>query len=527
MPTAVPLQPGASASSSSSRPNASSSGRLGTAPTSLRVQLPVHTSHEAGGDLLSSLLPGRSGASSSTSASHRRAQPTAPSSQPQSHLPPPPQTSDAALLASSVLAQQAKNREIQAVQESLINPPRPLLRSDLKRALTQLSTAHWLQVLQERALFGRCAYPLCCEPLAQPQRHRPSSKFRINVARGTIEPDTRNDAGGRNSFCSEVCHARAEWVRRWVLNPNPGHSEANDEEGTDVIDIAQAALRSARNEQALHGGRWEALTRRRQDQWQEIELLEDMEGNGELDGWDGFTQGTPAASGSLQGNNFQAHSEGPVAPSCLSPQGTKTSTAEPASQDRLAELQVLPAFQSLSIRERDATAPASQSLLASPPSTRPSAPKWARGSREGKSVSASMDRIRGGESGDLFDDLLGGRPSRLLPREDSGRRIVGGSTADQLGSLESNSSRNPANDLRAADRRHVHVASTGELDEDERDGADADADADEDDDDDAEQTPQERAEARALAAERDELTKMLDSAMHLREEMRDRGEWEE
>ncbi|PWN24734.1 hypothetical protein BDZ90DRAFT_234689 [Jaminaea rosea] len=315
--------------------SASSSSRLPAAPSSLRVQLPHGT---AASSSRSPPPPARRSSAQSTTASddlltsvlsRRRVTPTAPPAPAEAPTPPSTVPSDVSLLASSLLQQRAKSQAIVAAQEALIFPPpsssgrRARTRQELKRSLTRLGSPHWLQVNQERALAGLCGYPCCSQPLP---RRRPTpgggARLRISVARGVIERDTRDEPGGRNWFCSDVCHARAEWVRRWVLadtgeddgegeeqNRRSGIGQGDEENpsssffaGDDLVDglrasIASSSTSSDRNggglralgsASALQGGKWEALTRRKEEDWRDIELLEDLQERGDLEGWEGF-----------------------------------------------------------------------------------------------------------------------------------------------------------------------------------------------------------------------------------------------
>lgn len=69
-------------------------------------------------------------------------------------------------------------------------------------------------------------------------------------------------------------------MRRWVLDPSGGSGS-----GIGVEDEAKAV------DQAVRGGMWEALMNRREEEWEEIELLEDLEEQGELDGYEGYGRG--------------------------------------------------------------------------------------------------------------------------------------------------------------------------------------------------------------------------------------------
>lgn len=54
---------------------------------------------------------------------------------------------------------------------------------------------------------------------------------------------------------------------------------------------AGGGLRALGTPSALQGGKWEALTRRKEEDWREIELLEDLQERGDLEEWEGFEAG--------------------------------------------------------------------------------------------------------------------------------------------------------------------------------------------------------------------------------------------
>lgn len=500
MPTA--LKKGGDGEASNSRQHAATTNhRLGQAPSSLRVQLPVASSSSATSsgqtsDLLSSLLPSRPSPASAVNGCDPSS--TRSASSRSANLLPPPQTSDAAFLASSLLAQQARAREIQAVQDSLIAPTKPLSKTDLKKALTRFSAASWLQVLQERALAGLCGYPLCSKPLSASQSQRPGGRFRISVARGTIEPDTRNDPGGRNGFCSDVCHARAEWVRRWVLNPGSARDDSQADQNGSIQDLSD--FRKPSTEQRLQGGKWEALTHRREDQWAEIELLEDLEEGGELEGWEGFdhiASNTSESTGSSLANTTLEDLHTPTQQDQQEAKRVPTASAPAAGTTKASE--PLPSsLANLRISERGSSAMPRPSDLG------------AKTTLPQRQIFVSSGSLHRGGGNDLFDDLLGGDDSGM----DDGRRESSGSgAAARLGrSIEQANHRIQAGSLPVASQDHAEKAGSDEIVEEEGE---------------QDLSPEQRAEARVRAAEETETKKMLDEAMQLRDEMIGRGEWQD
>lgn len=471
---------------------AGQAGGLGTAPSSLRVQLPIPSLERSGGNgenLLKALLPSQTAESSSAPSRRNLSRPVLTAHR-QPGLLPPPQTSDATLLASSFLVKQAKAREVQAIQDQLIDPPQAFNRSIFKKALIGLSTAHWLQILQERSLSGCCAYPLCnCQPHSAFQQ-RPAGKFRINVARGTIEPDTRNHPGGRNGFCSDKCYARAEWVRRWVLSPEPGRPEEDAEGPYGDGGIAQAAMRKTRNELAIQGGRWEAMTRKREDEWETIELLEDMEERGELEEWEGF------------GNVKR--------PKCLvQPKQTLADTVSTALSVPRSGYSSLSPFGQLTIQERNIFPTASTVMQREEEFL--SSQVICLSSRMHEAPLTRRSEAR--RDDDIFDDLLDNGTKSVSSRVDQDFNEDGGPAASLRRGIEEATQRVQAGNLpclTTADFPEGHAIH----DVDDVDYSDLGA-----------LTLEEQNEACAKSAAEKEAARTLDDAMRLREAMKATGEW--
>lgn len=330
MPTALPRKDSAQATWSQ-HPT-----RMPTAASSLRVQLPPSdfvNAFASSSSTTSGARPAQQQQRPSSSAllppsrtQQQQGQPLVP--------PPPPQSSDASILAQGILEQRRKGQEILAWQERLMED-RPISREELKRGLTRISIPYWLQVLQERSIYGLCGYPRCRNRLEASASSASSSsrpgQYRISVSRRAIERDTSNEPGGRNNFCSPKCHGRAEWVRRWVLNP--AASSTSSHRGASLVeDPAAARMRRIGEEQALLGGKWEAMTNRREDQWNEIELLEDMEDNGDLDDWEGF-EGASSSNDASRDHQATSSREEPSSTSTdhptAEPPGTPASTSRP------------------------------------------------------------------------------------------------------------------------------------------------------------------------------------------------------
>lgn len=153
--------------------------------------------------------------------------------------------------------------------------------------LTQLSLPAWLQVLQERHLAHRCAYPTCRKRPKKPHLSHSKTilpldapRYRISLSRRTIERDERDDAGGENSFCSKTCWRRGEWVSRWVLNEGNSTRQVQREVSDEAFGSVIRDNHGLGNE-VEQGGRWERVMV--EEHWTEIELLEDLEERGEVD----------------------------------------------------------------------------------------------------------------------------------------------------------------------------------------------------------------------------------------------------
>ncbi|UZJ52270.1 hypothetical protein CBS101457_001590 [Exobasidium rhododendri] len=202
------------------------------------------------------------------------------------------QASDLQLLATSIQQRREREERVFTWQQRLIDADEELSQDDLKRALTQLSLSSWLQVLQERHLDNRCAYPTCSRrPIKAHISARDTilpldaPRYRISLATRTIQRDERDDPGGENGYCTKACWRRGEWVSRWVLE---GSSASRMDQEKRALVGDQREFGSVRQDssnglgnQVDEGGRWERLIE--EDLWQKIELLEDLEESGEVD----------------------------------------------------------------------------------------------------------------------------------------------------------------------------------------------------------------------------------------------------
>lgn len=361
-----------------------------------------------------------------------------------------------------------------------------LLRTLYCPQLTRLSIPYWLQILQERSIYNLCGYPTCRHRLSSsgPSTTNPTPRFRISVSRRAIERDTSDEPGGRNNFCSATCHARSEWVRRWVLNPSSsvGDADSASARGRDPVlaDPVAEQMRRIGQEQALQGGKWEALMSRREDQWSEIELLEDLEDHGDLDGWEGFgntdgaTQPEPLAK-----DGHTADKSTPPTP----PAATPTSTAAPqkSSASRLGPL---------TISERDSSASASSQSTAMKETPLPRRFHGATSRVRFSATGAATD-----EDLDSFFDL-GSSASLKRSIQDVSSKL----NATRLDALPVAGGNEDEEDL------DLHL-------QDEEDG-EGDAVSGEEDEGLDEETRRTRKEER----------RMLKEALQLRDEMRERGE---
>lgn len=218
------------------------------------------------------------------------------------------------------------------------------------------------------------------------------------MSRRTIERDTSDDPGGRNNFCSQTCYARSEWVRRWVLDPFSRSGSSTGSAGAGVgagagrpvtrgnrlEDPIAAQMRQLGGEQALQGGKWEALTNLREDQWAEIELLEDMEEQGDLDAWEGFgASGQAGASSDAEGSGASAQSRAPTQMHIRNGMGTVMPVSEIVTERKRPPPQAPPAKRQTLARpsaSASSTTPSTASRTPTSPTqakqrpTRPTAP---------------------------------------------------------------------------------------------------------------------------------------------------------
>ncbi|PWN37858.1 uncharacterized protein FA14DRAFT_19940 [Meira miltonrushii] len=197
------------------------------------------------------------------------------------------QMSDVKLLAESFQERRQKEAKVFMWQHMLIASGSQLERNMLKRALTQVSLPDWLQILQERHLAHKCAYPTCDKKPKKPHLSQRNSalpldapRYRISLSRRTMERDERDDAGGQNSFCSNACWRRGEWVSRWVLNNGESTRKIQKEISDEMFGSGLKDHHGLGNE-VEEGGKWERVMD--EEHWTEIELLEDLEDKGEVD----------------------------------------------------------------------------------------------------------------------------------------------------------------------------------------------------------------------------------------------------
>lgn len=279
-------------------------GRMPQAPASLLVQLPPDELKRYAKDphALNALYSAGPSSSSSSTYGKRFGYGGQKSSQ--------VQPSDVAVLAASLQERRKREAHIFVWQQHLIasgasggpneRPTAIIDRSLLKRALTQLSLPAWLQVLQERHLAQRCAYPTCNRTPVKPHLSRQRSaaaipldapRYRISLRRKVIERDERDDAGGQNSFCSNTCWRRGEWVSRWVLNGGRSTRQAQRQVSDESFGSAIRDDNVGLGDEVDQGGRWERIMN--EEHWTEIELLEDLEEKGEVDRLSDDEQATP------------------------------------------------------------------------------------------------------------------------------------------------------------------------------------------------------------------------------------------
>ncbi|CEH17225.1 Protein of unknown function DUF408 [Ceraceosorus bombacis] len=259
----------------STRSAAHVQGRLPSATSSLRVQLPSTSSDQQ---------DRRASSSSSTRLAAQQSQSEHDQGQ-----------SDAAVLTSSILAAQVEARSQLYTHEKLVDG----VSSDILRQMLtvgrrfvlpddqsdstneeppegnsgKIIRSLFLAVLEERHSLELCAYPACrsspCRPRRSADKHgsssRSASSYRINRHTHSIEPETRLEVGGAWTFCSDACWARATWITRWILGDD-GHDQPSGQPST-LLFGGNAS-----------GGRWEVSD----DTQQSIELLEDLEARGEV-----------------------------------------------------------------------------------------------------------------------------------------------------------------------------------------------------------------------------------------------------
>lgn len=191
----------------------------------------------------------------------------------------PVQPTDIQLLTNSILSNAERQSVILQYQEKLIDSCPTL--NELKKALLYLSTSSWGQILEERHLVHKCAYPPCSNPSplhangSFVSAARKVGKFRINLGSQKVTATDELDLGEaghsfqelKHLYCSKPCYARSEWVLRWIL--------------TDK-EIGFAAAPSTGAEPLVDGaGSVEQLTDLSGDQ--ALELLEDIEAQQGLD----------------------------------------------------------------------------------------------------------------------------------------------------------------------------------------------------------------------------------------------------
>lgn len=103
----------------------------------------------------------------------------------------------------------------------------------------------------------------------------------------TIKRDERDDAGGENGYCSKACWRRGEWISRWVLEGNLTSKQKEKEKKKRIIQAKEEfdSIIDSKNDglgnQVDEGGRWERLID--EDNWDKVELLEDLEDQGTVD----------------------------------------------------------------------------------------------------------------------------------------------------------------------------------------------------------------------------------------------------
>jgi hypothetical protein len=247
-------------------------------------------------------------------------------------------------------------------------------------------------------------------------------------------------------------------------------------------------MRRIGQEQALQGGKWEALMSRREDQWSEIELLEDLEDQGELDGWEGFGSTDGATQTETLVKEGEKKQQSPVdkSKSVTPPQATTASTAasQKAPPSRLGPL---------TISERDPSASVSSSTATTTKET-PLPRRFHGSTSRARSSAMAGAAAATDEDLDSFFDL--------------------GSSAALKRSIQDVSSK-----LNATRLDSLPVAGGGNDDEDglelqDEEDEEGDAVSGEEDEGLDEETRRARKEER----------RMLKEALQLRDDMRERGE---
>ncbi|PWN48228.1 hypothetical protein IE53DRAFT_207116 [Violaceomyces palustris] len=268
-PSSSARQPPPSCSSSSSSSRPTNSQRLPGATSSLRVQLSPselarQTSTQSYKDQTD---PGRT----STFLQRPRQLPS-PSSQGSSpstvSLTLPPK-SDAQLITASLLNNLSHQKLVLHHQEKLIVTPRNSLEF-FKRSLGLFNLSTYLEVVEERRLSLLCPYPTCGNPPPKPRggTHRISLGSRkVTRNRGLGFGEDGDEHGGasheRMWFCSSECWRRSEWVCRYVLRESV------------MVGRAESASASTAAEEAEQDEKGQ--------NWEEIELLEDLNGDAEVE----------------------------------------------------------------------------------------------------------------------------------------------------------------------------------------------------------------------------------------------------
>ncbi|KDN44511.1 hypothetical protein K437DRAFT_137715 [Tilletiaria anomala UBC 951] len=299
-------------------------------------------------------------------------------------------------------------------------------------------------------------------------------RYRISLRERSIKRNTDDDPGGRNAFCSDECWKRAEWVRRWVLSDDLAAStskgKAKERDANSFRGEDRTVLESGRFEK-----RWT------EEQWHEIELLEDMDVGqlnilmGEGDEEDEGRSDVGALMGSLLNGHY-----------------TKPSASETAAM-----------IDSLVIHERSpgkpperagapAPSPVSHASISHGGSAKPTTKTPSKWTTDAPSLQSPHTQVRGGIG---LNDLMGG--------------YVGTSTSSSL-----------VRDIQAISRRGQALAnatskaSHGQLQyESDMDGSDDNGVPDE-----AEQGLDEAKER-----ERAEIARLMDEALGIRDAERDSG----